>query len=56
MFEKVGLLIIGIVENMSTHVCSHCGHAEAIFGQGGAASEGHEQQVSQHRDQERPDK
>ncbi len=37
MFEKVGIPIIGIVENMSTHVCSHCGHAEAIFGQGGGA-------------------
>ena len=35
MFEKVGIPILGIVENMSTHICSHCGHAEAIFGSGG---------------------
>ncbi len=35
MFEKVGIPIIGIVENMSMHVCSHCGHAEPIFGEGG---------------------
>ncbi len=35
MFEKVGIPIIGIVENMSTHICSNCGHTEAIFGQGG---------------------
>ncbi|MEP7208484.1 MAG: iron-sulfur cluster carrier protein ApbC [Casimicrobiaceae bacterium] len=36
MFEKVGVPIVGIVENMSMHVCSSCGHAEAIFGEGGA--------------------
>lgn len=35
MFEKVDVKIIGIVENMSTHVCSHCGHEEHIFGAGG---------------------
>ncbi len=35
MFEKVGIPILGIVENMSMHVCSNCGHAEAIFGEGG---------------------
>ncbi|GGI16753.1 iron-sulfur cluster carrier protein ApbC [Oxalicibacterium faecigallinarum] len=35
MFEKVGIPILGIVENMSTHVCSNCGHVEAIFGEGG---------------------
>ncbi len=35
MFEKVGIPILGIVENMSTHVCSNCGHSEAIFGAGG---------------------
>jgi ATP-binding protein involved in chromosome partitioning len=35
MFEKVGIPILGIVENMSTHICSNCGHAEAIFGSGG---------------------
>src|SRR6476646_7554871 len=36
MFEKVGVPIVGIVENMSYHVCSNCGHAEHIFGEGGA--------------------
>jgi ATP-binding protein involved in chromosome partitioning len=36
MFEKVGIPILGLVENMSTHVCSNCGHREPIFGEGGA--------------------
>jgi ATP-binding protein involved in chromosome partitioning len=36
MFEKVGVPIVGLVENMAIHVCSKCGHAEHIFGQGGA--------------------
>ena len=35
MFEKVGVPILGIVENMAVHVCSKCGHAEHIFGTGG---------------------
>ncbi len=35
MFEKVGIPILGIVENMSTHTCSQCGHTEHIFGSGG---------------------
>jgi ATP-binding protein involved in chromosome partitioning len=35
MFEKVGIPILGVVENMSTHMCSNCGHTEAIFGHGG---------------------
>ena len=35
MFEKVGIPILGIVENMSTHICSNCGHEEHIFGAGG---------------------
>lgn len=35
MFEKVDIPILGVVENMSIHVCSNCGHAEPIFGQGG---------------------
>ena len=35
MFEKVNVPIVGIVENMSTHICSNCGHEEHIFGQGG---------------------
>ena len=37
MFEKVGVPIIGVVENMAMHVCSNCGHMEHIFGQGGGA-------------------
>jgi ATP-binding protein involved in chromosome partitioning len=36
MFEKVGVPIVGLVENMAIHVCSQCGHAEHIFGEGGA--------------------
>jgi ATP-binding protein involved in chromosome partitioning len=36
MFEKVGIPILGVVENMSTHICSKCGHEEHIFGSGGA--------------------
>ncbi len=36
MFEKVGVPILGIVENMSLHTCSKCGHMEHIFGEGGA--------------------
>jgi len=36
MFEKVGIPILGVVENMAIHVCSSCGHAEHIFGSGGA--------------------
>jgi len=35
MFEKVEIPILGVVENMSTHVCSNCGHEEHIFGEGG---------------------
>ncbi|MGI9229201.1 MAG: iron-sulfur cluster carrier protein ApbC [Gammaproteobacteria bacterium] len=37
MFEKVEVAVLGIVENMSTHVCSNCGHEESIFGVGGGA-------------------
>lgn len=35
MFDKVGIPIIGLVENMSIHICSNCGHEEHIFGHGG---------------------
>ena len=35
MFEKVDVAVLGIVENMSTHICSKCGHEEHIFGSGG---------------------
>jgi ATP-binding protein involved in chromosome partitioning len=35
MFEKVSVPVLGIVENMSVHICSNCGHSEHIFGAGG---------------------
>ncbi len=35
MFEKVGVPILGLVENMAAHVCTNCGHVEHIFGEGG---------------------
>lgn len=36
MFEKVNVPVLGIIENMSTHICGQCGHEEHIFGEGGA--------------------
>ncbi len=36
MFRKVSIPVLGIIENMSTHICTACGHEEAIFGAGGA--------------------
>ena len=36
MFEKVGIPILGVVENMSIHICPNCGHESHIFGSGGA--------------------
>ncbi len=38
MFQKVEVPVLGIVENMSIHICSQCGHAEHIFGSGGGKS------------------
>lgn len=38
MFVKVDIPVLGVVENMSTHICSSCGHEEAIFGSGGGDS------------------
>lgn len=35
MFRKVEIPVLGVVENMSLHICSNCGHAEPIFGSGG---------------------
>jgi ATP-binding protein involved in chromosome partitioning len=35
MFEKVNVPVLGIIENMSVHVCSKCGHTEHLFGAGG---------------------
>jgi ATP-binding protein involved in chromosome partitioning len=45
MFEKVGIPILGIVENMSLHVCSKCGHEEHIFGEGGGHRMGKDHDV-----------
>ncbi|PKM11945.1 MAG: iron-sulfur cluster carrier protein ApbC [Gammaproteobacteria bacterium HGW-Gammaproteobacteria-3] len=46
MFEKVNVPVLGIVENMSLHICSHCGHEEAIFGAGGGAAMAEKNQVA----------
>jgi ATP-binding protein involved in chromosome partitioning len=35
MFEKLGIAVLGLVENMAVHVCTNCGHAEHVFGAGG---------------------
>ena len=43
MFKKVEVPILGLIENMSVHVCSQCGHEEHIFGHGGAAREAERQ-------------
>ncbi|GKS70138.1 ATP-binding protein involved in chromosome partitioning [Nitrosomonas sp. PY1] len=45
MFEKVGIPILGVVENMSTHTCSKCGHTEPIFGTGGGEKMSHDYNV-----------
>jgi len=45
MFEKVGIPILGIVENMSLHICSQCGHEERIFGAGGGERMGKDYDV-----------
>lgn len=37
MFRKVGISVLGVVENMAVHVCSQCGHADHVFGEGGGA-------------------
>ena len=39
MFQKTGTPVLGLIENMSTHICSNCGHEEHIFGHGGAERE-----------------
>jgi ATP-binding protein involved in chromosome partitioning len=46
MFEKTNVNILGIIENMSTFICSNCGHEEHIFGHGGAQEEAARQNVS----------
>ena len=45
MFDKVGIPILGIVENMSIHICSKCGNEEYIFGSGGAEKMGKDYEV-----------
>jgi ATP-binding protein involved in chromosome partitioning len=45
MFEKVGIPILGVVENMSLHICSKCGHEERIFGEGGGERMGKDYNV-----------
>lgn len=45
MFNKVKIPVLGVVENMSTHICSNCGHHEAIFGDAGGANLAQEYQV-----------
>jgi ATP-binding protein involved in chromosome partitioning len=39
MFNQLGTPIIGMIENMSTHICSQCGHEEHVFGHGGVSEE-----------------
>lgn len=39
MFQQLNVPIIGMIENMSTHICSNCGHEEHVFGHGGVAAE-----------------
>ena len=46
MFEKVNIPILGIVENMSIHICSKCGHEEHIFGTGGGEQMGKDYNVA----------
>ena len=45
MFEKVEVPVLGIVENMSLHICSKCGNEESIFGEGGGSSLAEESKV-----------
>ena len=39
MFNQMGTPVIGMIENMSTHICSNCGHEEHVFGHGGVKAE-----------------
>ncbi|QHQ35287.1 iron-sulfur cluster carrier protein ApbC [Algicella marina] len=43
MFKKMNVPVIGMIENMSTHICTNCGHEEHIFGHGGAKAEAEKQ-------------
>ncbi|MFK5984717.1 MAG: iron-sulfur cluster carrier protein ApbC [Pseudomonadota bacterium] len=46
MFEKVNVPVLGVIENMSIHICSECGHEERIFGQGGGKRMSDEENVT----------
>jgi len=46
MFQKVNVTVLGVIENMATHICSACGHQEAIFGAGGGQRMADQYQVS----------
>lgn len=45
MFRKTEVPVLGLIENMSTHICSNCGHEEHIFGHGGAKEEAAKQKI-----------
>lgn len=45
MFDKVEVPVLGVVENMSLHICSECGHEEPIFGEGGGMRMAEEEEV-----------
>ncbi|EDN68666.1 iron sulfur binding protein [Beggiatoa sp. PS] len=45
MFEKVNVAVLGVIENMSIHICSQCGHEEHIFGKGGGLQMAQESEV-----------
>ena len=46
MFRKVAVPVLGVIENMSAHICSNCGHKEAWFGSGGGTLMAEEYDVS----------
>ena len=45
MFDQTGTPIFGLIENMSTHICSNCGHEDAVFGTGGGSDEALRQDI-----------
>ncbi len=45
MFRKVNIPVLGVIENMSLHICSKCHHAEPIFGEGGGAKLANEYEI-----------
>jgi len=46
MFKTTNVPVLGVIENMSTHVCTNCGHEEHIFGHGGAKAEAEKQNIN----------